>query len=102
MKTRGEVYVSDHIPDAELIRYLDGELTAVDKAAIDASPEASARLNALRRRSARMSGLLASVAPGAAEVRTSADRIRPELDHAARRRFVLSPPLKAAAAIALL
>ena len=95
--------MSDHIPDADLIRYLDGELTAVDKAAIDASPEASARLNALRRRSARMTGLLTSINPAADQVRSSADRIRPELDSAARRRrFVLSPPMKAAAAIALL
>lgn len=94
--------MSDHIPDADLIRYLDGELTAVDKAAIDASPEASARLNALRRRSSRMAGLLTSVDPGTVEVRSSADRIRPELAYATRRRFTLSPPMKAAAAIALL
>jgi hypothetical protein len=102
MKTRCEDEVSDHINDAELIRYLDGELTAVDKAAIDASPEATARLNQLRKRSARMSALLQTANPDADEVTHSAERIRPQMHPVKRQRLSMSAPMRVAAAITLL
>ena len=94
--------MSDHINDAELIRYLDGELTAVDRAAIDASPEATARLNELRKRSARMTALLQTANPDANEVKHSAERILPQIHNVKRQRLSMSVPMRVAAAVALL
>ena len=76
----------DEMNDAVLIRYLDGELTEGAAAALEArilaAPEARERLEALRRRSAGLTALLAEVAPSEAEVRSSYEAMRPALTRA--------------------
>jgi hypothetical protein len=63
----GDIAVSD----ADLIRYLDGELTLDERQQLDAVLAMDAaltqRLSVLRRRSARLSTLLAAASPGAFE-----------------------------------
>jgi hypothetical protein len=96
--------MTDHFTDADLIRYLDGELTADVRTAIESSPGMAERLALLRQRSSRLSALLTTVNPADADVRVSADRIRPHLANstASRRWFSGSVPLRAAAAIAVI
>ena len=95
--------------DAELVRYLDGEIVGAPRAALEAriaaAPEAAARLEALRRRSARLSALLTDLDPSAEAVRQSAAAIRPTV-HVGGRPFrgwlSVPAPLRWAAMIALL
>ncbi|HEX7090624.1 MAG TPA: hypothetical protein VF192_10860, partial [Longimicrobiales bacterium] len=95
--------------DAELVRYLDGEIEGAPRAALEAriaaAPDAAARLDTLRRRSARLSALLADLDPPLEEVQQSAAAIRPMVAAgAARARGWLPGPalLRWAAAVALL
>jgi len=79
--------------DADLIRYLDGEPHG------DLPAEANARLDLLRRRTERLSSLLAELGPSDAQTRASAAAIRPFT----MRRVRQAPGLlKIAAAIVLL
>ena len=93
------------ISDLELVRYLDGELEAKERSALDsrlaAAPEAAARLEQLRRRSRNMSALLRSNDAHAAGTRASAEAIRPRMNQQSVR-FGWPPYLKAAAVVALL
>ena len=82
----------DETRDADLIRHLDGEPHG------EVSAEAQARLEILRRRSGRLSGLLAQLDPGAAETNASAAAIRARL----AQRTGLPVALKIAASIVLL
>ena len=93
------------ISDLELVRYLDGELEAKERSALDsrlaAAPEAAARLEQLRRRSRNMSALLRSNNANAADTRASAEAIRPRMNQQSVR-LGWPPYLKAAAVVALL
>ena len=95
--------------DAELVRYLDGEIEGGPRAALEAriaaAPGAAARLEALRRRSTRLATLLAELDPPATQVNESAAAIRPVVAAgvAPARAWPPGPaPLRWAAAIALL
>src|SRR5262245_48963579 len=92
------------ITDAELIRYLDGELDAGTRSALDrrlaSAPEAAARLEALRRRSRAMSQFIRSANPSGPATRASADAIRPLMTQPPRANW--TPLLKIAAVIAVL
>ena len=95
--------------DAELVRYLDGEIEGAPRAALEAriaaAPDAAARLDTLRRRSARLSALLAELDPSVEEVQQSAAVIRPTVAAGAERsrRWLPGPAvLRWAAAVALL
>lgn len=102
--------------DAELIRYLDGELVDAESEALSArlaaEPGLSERLDTLRRRSARLSVLLAEADPTDLEVHRSAHAILATLRESSRQRVLpaASQPwfrrapvaMRAAAAIALL
>ena len=108
MQTHCEVEVSTEtnpVTDLELARYLDGELEAKERAALDsrlaAAPEAAARLEQLRRRSRNLSALLRTADPSGRETRASADAIRPHMTKQTVR-FGWPPYLKAAAVVALL
>lgn len=99
---------TENIPDEELIRRLDGEVSGAARRALDAriaaAPATEARLAGLRRRSERLSELLGELNPDAAQVRKSADTMRPEVNRAALRArvFYMTPAMKAAAVIVLL
>jgi anti-sigma factor RsiW len=95
--------------DAELIRYLDGELSPGGAAALrmqlDASPELAGRLELLRERSARLSNLLSDLNPAPDLVRQSAAALRPrgtEPQRAVAWWSISSAPLRAAAVLALI
>jgi len=97
------------VTDAELVRYLDGEIEGAPRAALEAriaaAPDTAARLDTLRRRSARLSALLAELDPSAADVQQSAEAIRPATAAGARpsRGWLPGPAsLRWAAAVALL
>lgn len=96
------------VSDAELVRFLDGELAHHAKAAVSArlgsAPDNRARLDTLTRRSQHLSQLLVGVNPTAAQVEDSAALIRAQLERDAMPRSWTRVPnvLKAAAAIALL
>jgi hypothetical protein len=97
------------ITDTQLLEYLDGQLTDAEKAAMDAritsAPEVAARLEMLRRRTARLTMLLADVSPNATHVQRSGELIRPQITQTRSRMLRIaawSPGLKAAAAVALL
>ena len=96
----------NEITDAELIQYLDGELTGVAKASFDtriaAAPSLAARLDGLRRRSARLSVLLTAVNPTQSQAKESAAAIRAQLSVSGRARWRATPLLKVAAAIVLI
>ena len=92
------------ITDAELIRYLDGELDAGTRSALDqrlaSAPEAAARLETLRRRSRAMSQLMRAANPSGPATRASADAIRPQMT--LRPRMQWESYLRTAAVIAIL
>ena len=97
------------ITDAELIRYLDGELRGADRSELDArlaaTPAAAERLAALRQRSARLAGLIGTADPNELETQRSARAIRAQVEKAERtQRWLprMSPALRAAAVITLL
>ncbi|MBI4520571.1 MAG: hypothetical protein HY701_07015 [Gemmatimonadetes bacterium] len=78
--------------DAELIRYLDGELEDAESEALSArlaaEPVLSERLDTLRRRAARLSALLAEADPTDIEVHRSATAILAALRESSRQRAV--------------
>jgi hypothetical protein len=92
------------ITDAELIRYLDGELDAGTRSALDqrlaSAPEAAARLATLRRRSRALSQLMRAANPSGPATRASADAIRPQMVQ--RQQSPWIPLLRIAAVIAVL
>ncbi|HEY8469803.1 MAG TPA: hypothetical protein VIL18_09175 [Longimicrobiales bacterium] len=97
------------VTDAELVRYLDGEIEGAPRTALEAriaaAPDAAARLDMLRRRSTRLSALLAELDPSAEEVQQSAAAIRPAVEAGAQasRGWPWGPAaLRWAAAVALL
>lgn len=71
------------VPDADLVRYMDGQLGAAERAAlrlrIDASPEAVDRLQTLRRRSSALSRLLSHTYPAGSRIEHAAAAIRERL-----------------------
>jgi hypothetical protein len=100
----------DNVSDTQLMQYLHDELSAADRAHIDAQlaakPVVAERLDVLRQRSSRLSLLLAAADPRPADVQASAAAIRAIVErdlttheHWWRR---TPPALRAAAAIALL
>ncbi|MGH8436827.1 MAG: hypothetical protein ACRERX_20745 [Pseudomonas sp.] len=97
------------ITDAELIRYLDGELLGTDRSELDtrlaAAPAAARRLAVLRQRSARLSSLIGAADANDLETQRSARSTRAAVEQAMNRRprvLRLSPALQAAALITLL
>ncbi len=70
---------ADAATDAELIRYLDGELDEAERTRMDAAlahdPALAGRLETLRRRNARLRALLNATDPSEAEVRAAHDAI---------------------------
>lgn len=73
----------DAVTDAELIRYLDGELESAERARVEAliaaAPAIADRAHVLRRRGTRLGTLLAAVDPSDADVRASATSIRRDI-----------------------
>lgn len=97
------------VSDAELVRFLDGELADADLgslgASVAASPEIAERLDTLRRRSDALSALLADVDPDQGRIRERAAVMRRQLVRTRRPPATwgrMSPALRAAAVIALL
>ncbi|MGH7472239.1 MAG: hypothetical protein ACRENP_30175, partial [Longimicrobiales bacterium] len=92
------------ITDAELVRYLDGEVTGEARTAMAArlanEPESAARLAVLQQRTTTLSRLLVEVDPAELEVRRSAHVMKPQVTQAAR--ASMPTLMKAAAAIVLL
>jgi anti-sigma factor RsiW len=96
------------VSDAELIQELDGELSQAARTELGArlsnSAEVAARLELLRRRTARFSELLGTIDPAEARVQASRRNARVEVVRQARspRLSRYRPLLQVAAAIALL
>jgi hypothetical protein len=95
------------ITDAELIRYLDGELESAERSRLDArlaaAPAAAERLNTLRQSSSRIGSILSAADPNDLETQRSARAIRAQMQQARSQRSLhMSPALRAAAVIALL
>lgn len=92
------------VTDAELIRYLDGEMDGRESGLLiermRAEPAAAARLEELQLRSWRLSAILPHVDPSAQETARSADLIRPAIaTRAPARATSWTPALRAAAII---
>jgi hypothetical protein len=96
------------VPDAELVRYLDGEMSPVAARALEAriaaDPAVAGRLEKLRLRSANLSALLGSVDPSEERTTRSERQIRSRMVAAARRSaWAVSPRLlRVAATIVIL
>lgn len=100
----------DKVSDTQLLQYLHDELSAADRAHIDAQlaakPAVAERLDLLRQRSSRLSTLLAAADPRPVDIQASAAAIRAivERDSTSHEHWWrrTPPALRAAAAIALL
>jgi hypothetical protein len=94
------------VSDAELIQQLDGELSRAAQEQLEArlagAPDAAARCELLRRRSARLSEMLGAIDPAEAQIQASNLSARSTVLQQAGSRPATSWPLQAAAAIALL
>jgi hypothetical protein len=100
------------VSDADLIRFLDGEIDGAERASlaarIAADSAATRRLESLRTRAADLSSWLRDLGPDDRDISAAARVMRPRIGHStanrpAWRRIVAStPPLLRAAAIVLL